>query len=368
MLTIPTVQPPGDAHVARGPICPGDEAGESILDSSTVVSPCSSRTLWKEVAGEKNVGQVSTNGDCRIAVSIMFMEIFTVFLPCWQVYRHHALRQETLDTISAWESRYTNRGFSPGSARAGSSRRDWTTMSEPDKPLRTPSIIRSYGELLSMGALERMLENNPEPLRQFSALKDFSGENVAFLAAVAEWKRSYPSVGQEVGAIRSAYIRALGIYTKFICPRYAEFPINISFQEMDSLEVTFAQAAKILYGAGGVVKGPFVPPDWPHTPVSPTSRDPERTGACPDEDMHELQASMRRISYCGEIPASFSAACFDQVEGSIKYLVLTNTWPKFLEDSRRSLKVSSSTVQGLDADAHVRSLGSRLVRILSCDI
>lgn len=299
------------------------------------------------------------------------MEIFTVFLPCWQAYKHQTLRQETLDMISAWESRYTDHGFSSDSVAAGSSPLDWATMSEPDnKPLRAPSATCSDSSLFSMGALERLLENNPEPLRQFSALKDFSGENVAFLAAVAEWKRKFP-VGQARGAIQAAYTSAVGIYTSFICPRYAEFPINISFQEMASLEAMFAEAARILYGAGGVVSGPaseFVPADWPRSPVSPMPKDSEMTGIYINDDMHELQASLKRVSYCGQIPASFSATCFDQVEGSIKYLVLTNTWPKFLQDSRRSSNLSSSTVEGLGGDKHGRSFGSRLASILSCEI
>lgn len=313
----------------------------------------------------------------RIAVSIFLMEIFTVFFPCWQVHKHQALRQETLDTISAWESRFANRGFSSESVAGESSRQDWTTstMSEPDsKPLRTMDTIRSDASLFSMGALERLLENNPEPLRQFSALKDFSGENVAFLAAVAEWKRGYPA-GQEKGLVQNAYARALGIYTKFISPRYAEFPINISFQEMAGLDSTFAEAARISYGAGGVIRGPasqLVPPGWPRSPgavfLGAETKESQRTSVYVDEDMHELQASLKRVSYCGEIPAGFSAACFDQVENSIKYLVLTNTWPKFLQDSRRSSDLSSTVREGLDADGRGRSIGSRLASILSCDI
>lgn len=292
----------------------------------------------------------------------MFIEIFTIFLPCWQAYKHKALRQETLDLISAWESRYPNRCASLESVRHEFSPRDWATMSEPDKPLRAPSTLRSDGSLFSMGALERLLENNPEPLRQFSALKDFSGENVAFLAAVADWRRSFP-YGQEKEALQASFNKALGIYTKFICPRYAEFPINISFQEMDSLESIFSEAARILYGTGGISRATvsqFVPPNWPRPQdggerASPTS-----------EEVLEMQTTFRRVSYYGRIPESFSATCFDQVEASIKYLVLTNTWPKYLEDSKRSSNISSS-VESLDVLKPGRSLGSRVARLLSCE-
>lgn len=33
------------------------------------------------------------------------MEVFTVFLPCWEVMRHQVLQKETLDAIAQWEEK-----------------------------------------------------------------------------------------------------------------------------------------------------------------------------------------------------------------------------------------------------------------------
>ena len=44
-----------------------------------------------------------------------------------------------------------------------------------------------------------------------------------------------------------------------------------------------------------------------------------------------------RVQYWGDIPADFDASIFDAAEASIKYLVLTNTWPKFIKDRRGSV-------------------------------
>lgn len=313
-----------------------------------------------------------TNVPRRIAVSIMFIEIFTIFLPCWQAYKHQTLRQETLDMIAAWESRYRPHDLSSAPARTGSSSHGWTMISEPDKPWKTASTVCSDGSLLSMGALERLLEHNPEPLRQFSALKDFSGENVAFLAAVTQWKKSYPAGQGKQEDVQGAYTRALEIYAKFVSPRHAEFPINISFQEMASMEATFESAARILYGESSVApNGPasaFVPHDWPRSHGTSVSQDDsEMVNIHRSESLQELHTAVRRISYYGEIPECFSVTTFDQVESSIKYLVLTNTWPKFLQDSRRSWNLSS-TAQESVTDGQGTSLGLRLVRLLSCEI
>ncbi|KAH7137900.1 hypothetical protein EDB81DRAFT_858333 [Dactylonectria macrodidyma] len=39
-----------------------------------------------------------------IALSIMLLESFTIFLPCWEVVRYNTLRQEALESIAQWQS------------------------------------------------------------------------------------------------------------------------------------------------------------------------------------------------------------------------------------------------------------------------
>lgn len=41
--------------------------------------------------------------------------------------------------------------------------------------------------------------------------------------------------------------------------------------------------------------------------------------------------------YDGDIPSGFDRSVFDDAERSIKYLVLTNTWPKFVRERRSYL-------------------------------
>lgn len=295
----------------------------------------------------------------------MFLEIFSVFLPCWQAYRHQALRQETLDMITAWESRYTYNDPSSGLSRAENlSRLRTDSSSYLEKPSIAPSTVHSEESLFSMSALERVLAANPEPLRQFSALKDFSGENVVFLTAVAEWKSNYP-VGQGDEAARGAYVKALDIFTKFISPRYAEFPINISFQEMSHFEAMFEKAAKLLYGDTGLVNdsaSPFMPSDGSWLPSFPSTPVSQKPMVSSNASIHELRSSMARLSYWGDIPADFGPTCFDQAERSIKYLVLTNTWPKFLRSS------ASFQTQDLSPQENGKSWSARIAGILSCEV
>ncbi|KAJ4286644.1 hypothetical protein N0V88_007934 [Collariella sp. IMI 366227] len=255
-----------------------------------------------------------------IALSILAIEVCTVFIPCWQVCKHQNLRQETLESIANWESkkrfgakteassdRSTAPPLSPTSTKVGESHGfdAWKKLSSLEANHSQPSVTGVPDEsVLTMAALEHVLEKNPEPLRQFSARRDFSGENIAFLTAVAEWKAALPQDflcdrhDTTPDTVREQFTRALRIYTEFISPREAEFPINIAWADLRKLQGIFERAARHAAEAN-----PPRPPATTQTPHLPTQ-------------------STKATS------PSFSASVFDAAQASIKYLVLTNTWPK----------------------------------------
>ncbi|KAJ3455323.1 hypothetical protein MRS44_013923 [Fusarium solani] len=189
-----------------------------------------------------------------IALSIILLEIFTVFFPCYEVIQHQTLRQETLDSIAQWQlnKRVVDRGarsmVTGSTTVAGSALTSWSKDSKSSG---------SGESILTMEALEYVLKRDPEPLQQFSALRDFSGENIAFLRAVAEWKSSLPAGVRDPEKIKDACVQelvrerfnsALRIYTNFASSRDAEFQINLSSQDLRKLEVVFESSARILYG------------------------------------------------------------------------------------------------------------------------
>lgn len=108
----------------------------------------------------------------------MVTEIFTIFLPCWEVGRHQAIRREALEAIGEWEkiegwSALSGRSYHSGSTAAVSAVTGW-------KPLNSSvKSSTSHESVLTMSALEQVYERNSAPLQLFSALGDFSGENIA---------------------------------------------------------------------------------------------------------------------------------------------------------------------------------------------
>lgn len=290
---------------------------------------------------------------CRIAISIMLLEIFTIFFPCWEVMRHQNLRQETLDSIAQWELNNKGLGKSSRSVATGSTTMAGSVLTAWSKD---GSVKTNSGEsILTMGALEYVLERNPEPLQKFSALRDFSGENIAFLRSVAEWKSSLPpsaqgpeksqdSVTQQL--VRERFNSALRIYTSFISSRDAEFQVNLSSSDLKKLECIFENSARILYGDKQEVD-PATPFDAFGGPAKVESSSASSNGS---EVAIISDSSSGHIGdmalYWGEIPDEFDETVFDDSEASIKYLVLTNTWPKFVKDRRLSLDSDDSVESG----------------------
>ena len=292
----------------------------------------------------------------RIAVSIMVIEMFTIFLPCWEVVRHRNLRQETLDSIAQWEkkNKFSVNGaksITSGSTMVDSAVTGWKST---DGSVKTS---HSNESILTMGALEHVLERNPGPLLEFSALRDFSGENIAFLTSVAEWKSALPpltSAGRNSchpeklaedlapskDQVRERFNRALRIYVNYISSRDADFQVNLPSQTIKTLEAVFEAPARTLFGDKSDVD-PATPFDMPPAAVSQrkgsasgsSTGDSEKAivDACIQPDRQD------RLQYGGEIPDGFSDTVFDEAEASIKYLVLTNTWPKFVKERRSSM-------------------------------
>ncbi|POR32198.1 Uncharacterized protein TPAR_07584 [Tolypocladium paradoxum] len=290
-----------------------------------------------------------------IAVSIMMTEICTVFLPCWEVMRHQTLRQETLDSIAQWES--NNTASRSGAKSLNSASTMVESMMSGWKSTNGSVKTNSGESILTMSALEYVLERNPAPLQEFSALRDFSGENIAFLTCVAEWKNSLPPAARHgaEGAndqntrelVRERFNRALRIYVEFISTRDAEFPINISSQDLKKLENVFESSARILHGEKRDVD-PVAPFDIPGFSIKPPSSPTTSSHSSEKASVVEGAQTEDRVQFWSDIPENLDETVFDDAEKSIKYLVLTNTWPKFVRHRRSSMDSFDAIAAGND--------------------
>jgi hypothetical protein len=301
------------------------------------------------------------------------MEIFAIGFPIVDVVKGYGLRQETLEAIANWEKRQAASGFSAdGSLMSPGAFSTATTLkSTAALTVGSKSSMESHkSDMLTMTALENALRTNAMPLLTFAALKDFSGENVSFLTHVADWRRHwFLSQASTAEHRHKQFVDAVRIYARFISLEFPEFPINISSKEMKRLYHIFADAATILYGSrcGSFVSSisdnatPFdnvLPEEIHHSTFdcksSHDSTSELRSGTTLDTLGRANLRSVSRVQIVPqyealadvEIPEDFTEMVFDLAESEIKYLILTNTWPKFVHFGRANSQMDQDLEEG----------------------
>lgn len=283
------------------------------------------------------------------AVSIFLMEVFTIVFPIIQVLKAESLRQETLDALSKWERQQELKkgqdSVSGSESRSNkSSNYTGTTLSMDEQlgPTKYTTLELQSTDMLNMIALENTLRVNPEPLLQFAALKDFSGENVSFLTHVAEWKRAWFVPLRSTKEQRERqFMDAVRIYACFVSLIFAPFPINISSRELDRLRDLFEGKAERLMRRTSSYAGSsdtITPFDLELTETASTTE--FKSGADLDKfGRAKLKSASGMAEFVTgrespidgiEVPEAFTADVFESAEREIKYLIFTNTWPKFV--------------------------------------
>lgn len=280
------------------------------------------------------------------SISIFLMEVITVGFPIVQVFRTKALRKETLDAIASWEKRLQMSSSDStmveitSHSRKSDAYSGITFKTSADTPIKS-SLESQKSDMLTMAALENALRTNSEPLLQFAALKDFSGENISFLSHVSDWKRGwFSTISPTMEHRHHQFVSAVRMYATFVSLEFSEFPINISSREMKRLHHIFATAANMLLRQHSISSTASATPFDQLPPDSSSSTTDLKSGINLSElGRANLQASTRVIGQDGalagcEIPLDFTDDVFDTAENEIKYLVLTNTWPKFVNAGR----------------------------------
>ncbi|KAF2830317.1 hypothetical protein CC86DRAFT_159850 [Ophiobolus disseminans] len=307
------------------------------------------------------------------SVCIFSMELCAIGFPIAGVVRSTRLREETLEAIAKWEARQTisDLNSEDTSIKSPSAYSSTTTLkSGNDITMHHKSSFESQkNAMLTMSALENALRTNPVPLLEFAALKDFSGENVSFLTYIVDWRRSWLSPKISVAQHRRAqFISAVHIYTQFISLDLSEFPVNLSSTEAKRLHQVFQEAAVLLHRSrqGSITSftsdsaTPFdnVPPEETRESSINPELMPKTKSAISLDALG--RANLRAVSRMREqrmdnvlaefvIPTAFDELIMDAAERAIKYLVLTNTWPKFVHagcENRRTDRDSDVETSG----------------------
>ena len=288
------------------------------------------------------------------------MQAVTIFFPIFEGYKTRFEHRRALEIIEDWEEKkqIIRTNVDHGSAIGSSV----FSAKQPDSS--TTSVTSRRRELYSKAALEKALASNAIPLLEFAATREFTGENILFLMQVRDWRAAWGQGSRDPTTVPDqlryhAFKRAVEIYALSIHTKTARFPVNIAGRIRSDLDAMFGAAAVTMKQSlnDDNVVHPFN--DDPICNIELGSlarvhrsldRDLSRSKSADSRrdllyESHEVTPSPTRrtglhrrsiVFDSDSIPAAFGEHVFDAAEQDIKYLVITNTWPKFV-DSQESL-------------------------------
>ena len=266
--------------------------------------------------------------DDRLIPGLMVIQLVSIFVPIHDARKIKQLRHKT-------SSLYSN---------------STTTSKSKDQ--------------YSMSALEAQINEDVDSLIIWTSKREFTAENVVFLKAVRDFRRKWTSEEADgrtlsTAQIRQRYEEAGLIFFNLINPNTARFNINIDSVTYRQLEAAFSALA---------TPDPCLNTPGSENLVCPWNNDLQRLTETAmhgsesntklvDEVKNTYQSQvtaveMRDRSCLGQkpgsagsptsmVPATFGTSIFDRAYASIRYLIFTNSWVKFV-DSQETASVSES--------------------------
>lgn len=303
----------------------------------------------------------------RLAPGIFVMQACTIFFPIFEAYHQHRLNKSATQILHTWEDNknweHTTLGSSSQSSLTKSQAHENSySNTDPSSTVQESNFRSNY----TLSALEKVLAHNPGPLLHFAATSDFSAENILFLLAVQDFKakwariRSSPIPEPKPQVRRRLWNEALEIYAFAVSEKWAQFPINIEWRLRRTLDVMFGaavesymrerdeeseKAGRDISLAGpsteksitsvtlsrATSNGSSFPPTSTTFPISQSQNiDMDIKNSCDDK----IKLSPTFHEDRGTVSKEFNEHVFDAAEKSIKYLVVTNTWRKFVTAMR----------------------------------
>lgn len=273
------------------------------------------------------------------------IQIVTLIFPLVQVWKHEKNALAATRALQSYDQEYDLK----------------RTGSTTDTSIATRS---SNGKMYSMGSLDACLNAQFEPLQIYASCMELNGENIIFLTKVlafqTSWDVIFAKAGQDIGRARLRMFRcALNIYLSLVHTSTASYPINIESHIYAHLEKIFGSAATLVAtrrsGTPSTPTSAVTPWDEPLEQIE-SSNDP--TGESYHMGVMMLSTPPTRLSNTNEscehivslddptnpldplatvqIPAEFDMGCFDAAQKSIKYMVWTETWQRFMAWKRSS--------------------------------
>ena len=279
----------------------------------------------------------------------MMMELVTLTFPIVQIFKHRKAARDTQAILAEFDAK--------------------KLLSEPSTTgsLATRSTGSKRGKMFSMESLDECLATNCDGLQVYASCMELNGENIIFLTKVRgfqrKWGMDFSKIRDSSRARMGMFRAALSIYVTLVHSDTASYPINIESPIYAKLESIFGAATKLVASRRNS--------ESPSTPISsvtpwdePQSEPLVEVSMLESSDTYPMRhmslstpPARRSIdnnsrehiipldddpqdSLAGfKIPAEFGEHVFDAAFKSIKYMVWSETWQRYMNWKRSSASV-----------------------------
>lgn len=299
------------------------------------------------------------------------MEIVTLGFPIYHIFKYKQAARETHRALEAFDQK--RQQFSDSSTTTESL--DTGNKTHPSLP---STIISKRGGMHPMESLDECLSTNPDNLQMYASCMELNGENIIFLTRVLAFQRSCIKAFQSTcnnttdfrRARTSMFRIALSIFVSLVHARTATYPINIEsiiYTRLDAIfgpattlvaSERYSRSTSILTGISSSVT-PWEEPQgerdehgnesYPmHTIGGDTApRPPQPTlsrkssGSESRERIVQVTAAVNEDGSAAgvggadplegvKVPADFDERVFDAAFKSVRYMVWTETWQRYM--------------------------------------
>ncbi|KAL9579425.1 MAG: hypothetical protein Q9212_005114 [Teloschistes hypoglaucus] len=296
----------------------------------------------------------------------MAMQICTLGFPIHQILKHRRAARETNRVLAEFDEK-----------RLGSSVDSDTVQGGSEKSVSLKSKQR--GKMHSMESLDECLAGNRDSLQIYASVVELNGENIIFLGKVHEfrqaWQKAFHSISLLADESRRArdemFRHGLSIFVTLVHSGTASFPINIESPIYNHLVSIFGPATTLVAKSEGSSRASSLsttstvtPWDEPQalSPVtSPVTSPAEEFASFPmrilmkrsqsnfsigGHSSSDQAASVKEHDWRLEgdgilkdehdpleglpVPDNFNVKVFDAAYQSIRYMVWSETWQRYM--------------------------------------
>ncbi|KAL8723865.1 MAG: hypothetical protein Q9181_007121 [Wetmoreana brouardii] len=292
---------------------------------------------------------------------MMAMEIVTLAFPIYQIVKHKRAARETNRVLAEFDDK-----------RLASSH-DSITVGDS---VATGSLkSKRSGKMYSMESLDECLAGNHDSLQVYASCMELNGENIIFLTRVIAFRQACQQAFQRSCSSSDNFRRArndmfrlaLSIFITLVHARTASYPINIESQVYNHLDAIFGPATAQVATCKSLSRtsslgttASITPWDDPEalSPVnSPaegapafsmrtlTKSQPKNVSESNGSSEHIVGITEQEVDGSGsligetehdyplegfQVPGDFDDHVFDAAFQSIRYMVWSETWQRFM--------------------------------------